>query len=125
MNQMTDFLEHKSITPALSDYIIELYLKEVLEKSKNVHKIEDDRYTKVISHSKSRFSSSLQPNEILSLEFKVTLKLFINVVALIKKLNFMCEGNLKSGRIFCPNAKVSCPLAHYSTRSLVRFWIPS
>lgn len=69
MNQMTDFLEHKSITPALSDYIIELYLKEVLEKSKNVHKIEDDRYTKVISHSKSRFSSSLQPNEILSLEF--------------------------------------------------------
>lgn len=75
MNQLSDFLEHKSITPALSDYITELYLKEVLERGRNVHKIEDDRYTKVVSHSKSRFSSSLQPNEIVSLEFHPSGKL--------------------------------------------------
>lgn len=75
MIQISDFLEHKSITPVLSDYITELYLKEVLESGKNVHKIEDDRYAKVVSHSKSRFGSSLQPNEILSLEFHPSGKL--------------------------------------------------
>ncbi|CAB4253827.1 similar to Saccharomyces cerevisiae YNL253W TEX1 Protein involved in mRNA export, component of the transcription export (TREX) complex [Maudiozyma barnettii] len=62
------FLEKRSMTVELSEDITKAFLLETQEK-KNIENIEDERYTHVLTHSKSRFAPPISPNEIITLKF--------------------------------------------------------
>ncbi|SMN19744.1 similar to Saccharomyces cerevisiae YNL253W TEX1 Protein involved in mRNA export, component of the transcription export (TREX) complex [Maudiozyma saulgeensis] len=62
------FLETRSMTVPLSDEITKAFILETREK-KNIEDVEDERYTHVLTHSKSRFAPPISPNEIITLEF--------------------------------------------------------
>lgn len=65
------FLQNRSISTELSNMVTEKFIEETLSK-KNIETVEDERYSHVVSHSKSRFAASIIPNEVLALEFHPT-----------------------------------------------------
>lgn len=66
---MLEIVDHKFLTPKLSDFVTTTFLKDLLENKQNAQRIEDDRSLQVKSHQNLRYGSGLIPNEIISLEF--------------------------------------------------------